>query len=88
MVTKEEITRVAKLMRIEITDHDEHIEKVEKMIKYFDILDQAGVEDEEIDMRKVSVEELRDDVHIPFDDELLQYIKRYKEKYVRAPKMI
>ena len=36
MVSKEEIERVAKLMRIEIDDHVVHVDRVQKMIEYFD----------------------------------------------------
>ena len=44
MVTEEEIEKVAKLMKIEVDDHKEYVDKVHAMIDYFDILDQAGVE--------------------------------------------
>ena len=43
MVTEEEIERVAKLMKIDVHDHKEYVEKVHEMIDYFDILDSAGV---------------------------------------------
>ena len=51
MVTEDEITNVAKLMKIEVEDHREYVEKVHAMIDYFDILDSAGVDDEEISMQ-------------------------------------
>jgi len=50
MVTVEEIEHVSKLMKIEVDDHSEYVDKVKKMISYFDILDSAGVESEEIVM--------------------------------------
>ena len=43
MVSKEEIEHVAKLMRIEIDDHVVHMDRVQKMIEYFDILDKSGI---------------------------------------------
>ena len=46
MVTEEEIETVAKLMRIDIDDHKEYVDKVHAMIDYFDILDSAGVDSE------------------------------------------
>ncbi len=67
MVTEEEIEHVAKLMRIEVDDHKEFVDKVHAMIDYFDILDSAGVEDEEISMQEISLSDLREDKHIPFD---------------------
>ena len=87
MVTEEEIEHVSKLMRIDIDDHKEYVEKVHNMINYFDILDSAGVESEEISMPVISISQLREDEHIPFNDKLLEKLNHYKGTYVRAPKM-
>ena len=87
MVTEEEIEKVSKLMRIDIDDHKEYVEKVHMMINFFDILDSAGVESEEISMSEIPLSKLRDDEHIPFDDKLIEKLNHYKGTYVRAPKM-
>jgi len=87
MVTEEEIETVAKLMRIDIDDHKEYVDKVHAMIDYFDILDSAGVESEEISMPEISISNLREDEHIPFDEKLIEKLNHYKGTYVRAPKM-
>ena len=87
MVTEEEIELVAKLMRIDVDDHKEFVDKVHVMIDYFDILDSAGVESEEISMPEISISNLRKDEHIPFNDELIEKLNHYKGTYVRAPKM-
>ena len=87
MVTEEEIEKVAKLMRIDVDDHREYVDKVHAMIDYFDILDSAGVEDEEISMPETSISNLREDKHIPFDQKLIEKLNHYKGTYVRAPKM-
>jgi aspartyl-tRNA(Asn)/glutamyl-tRNA(Gln) amidotransferase subunit C len=87
MVTEEEIEQVSKLMRIDIDNHKEYVEKVHMMIDYFDILDSAGVESEEISMPEISISKLREDEHIPFDDKLIEKLNHYKGTYVRAPKM-
>lgn len=87
MVTEEEIEHVSKLMRIDIDDHKEYVEKVHIMINYFDILDSAGVESEEISMPEISISNLRKDEYIPFDDKLIEKLNHYKGTYVRAPKM-
>jgi aspartyl-tRNA(Asn)/glutamyl-tRNA(Gln) amidotransferase subunit C len=87
MVTEEEIENVSKLMRIDIDDHKEYVEKVHMMIDYFDILDSAGVESEEISMPEISISKLRTDEYIPFDDKLIEKLNHYKGTYVRAPKM-
>ncbi|GBF24797.1 hypothetical protein MnTg01_01139 [archaeon MnTg01] len=88
MVSKEEIEHVAKLMRIEIDDHVVHIDRVQKMITYFDILDKANVESEELIVKDQTIDNLRDDEYIPYDDKLLKYLKNYKDSYIRAPKMV
>ncbi len=87
MVTEEEIERVSKLMRIEVDNHKEYVDKVHAMIDYFDILDSAGVEDEEISMQEISISDLREDKYIPFDEKLIDKLNNYKGTYVRAPKM-
>ena len=87
MVTEEEIAQVAKLMKIEIEDHSEHVEKVQKMLQYFDILDKANVESEKLENIGIEMDELRDDRYISYDKKLLKFLKIYKEKYVKAPKL-
>ena len=87
MVTVEEIENVSKLMKIEIDDHSEYLDKVKKMISYFDILDSAGVESEEISMPEISIESLRKDEFIPFEGKLIEKMNHYKGTYVHAPKM-
>lgn len=88
MVTEQEIEQVTKLMKIDVHDHKEFIDKVHAMIDYFDILDSAGVEDEEILMRDVPLSSIRKDEHIPYPDKLIEKLKHYKGTYVRAPKMV
>ncbi len=88
LVSKEEIERVAKLMRIEVDDHVVHIERVQKMIEYFDILEKAGVESEELIVQEQKFEDLREDKHIPYNEKLIDKLKNYKNSYVRAPKMV
>ena len=87
MVTIEEIDHVSKLMKIDVDDHSEYVDKVKKMISYFDILDSAGVESEEIVMPEISIESLRKDEFIPFEDKLIEKMNHYKGTYVHAPKM-
>lgn len=87
MVSREEIEHVAKLMRIEIDDPTVY-ERVDKMIGYFDILDSAGLESEEIDVREISITNLREDKYVPFDENLIEKLNHYKGTYVRAPKMV
>lgn len=87
MVSQKEIEHVAKLMRIELDDPTIY-QRIEKMIGYFDILDSAGVESEEIFFREISLANLREDKYIPFDEKLIEKLNHYKGTYVRAPKMV
>jgi len=88
MVSKEEIEHVAKLMRIEIDDHVVHIDRIQKMIAYFDILDKANVESEELVVREQTIYALREDKYNPYDGKLIENLKNYKGSYIRSPKLI
>ena len=74
-------------MKIELIDPSIY-ERVDKMLGYFDILDSAGVESEEITFREIPITNLREDKYIPFDEKLIEKLNHYKGTYVRAPKMI
>jgi aspartyl-tRNA(Asn)/glutamyl-tRNA(Gln) amidotransferase subunit C len=87
LVNEEEISEVAKLMKIDLEDHSTHIKRVQKMLEYFDILDSANVESEEITVQETDLDKLRDDKHIPYNKNLLKFLKSYQEKYIKAPKL-
>ncbi len=87
MVTKEDIEHIAKLMRIDIDNADEHFERIQKIMNYFDILDRADIESEEIPVQEVAISELREDAYVPFESKLITNLKNYKGTFVRAPKM-
>jgi len=87
MATEEEIEHVSKLMKIDIVDHKEYVDKVQTMIDYFDVLDSADVESEEISMQEIQISDLREDKYVPFNEKLIDKLNNYKGTYVRAPKM-
>ena len=87
LVNEEEISEVAKLMKIDLEDHSTHIKRVQKMLEYFDILDKANVESEEITVQETELDKLRNDKHIPFGKNLLKFLKSYQGKYIKAPKL-
>ena len=87
LVIEEEIAHVAKLMKIDLEDHSTHSKRVQKMLEYFDILDKANVESEEITVQETDLDKLRDDKYIPYDKNLLKFLNSYQEKYVKAPKL-
>ena len=87
LVNEEEISEVAKLMKIDLEDHSDHVKRVQKMLEYFDILDNANVESEEITVQETDLGKLRDDKYSQYDKNLLKFLKSYQEKYVKAPKL-
>lgn len=87
MVTKEDIEHIAKLMRIDIDNTDQYFEQIQDILNYFDMLDAADTESEEISVHEVSINNLREDKHVPFESKLIDQLKNYKGRYVRAPKM-
>jgi aspartyl-tRNA(Asn)/glutamyl-tRNA(Gln) amidotransferase subunit C len=87
LIDENEIIRVAKLMKIDLEDHDEHVSRVKKMLEYFDILDKIDLSSEEITSQQKSLDELRKDEFIPNDKKLIESLKNFREYYIRAPKM-
>jgi len=67
--------------------HKEYVDKVQTMIDYFDVLDSADVESEEISMQEIPISNLREDKYVPFSEKLIDKLNNYKGTYVRAPKM-
>ena len=74
-------------MKINLEDHGDHIKRVQKMLEYFNILDNANVESEEIIVQEIDLDKLRDDKYNPYDKNLLKFLKSYQGKYVKAPKL-
>ena len=87
MVTKEDIEHIAKLMRIDVENSDEYFERLNKILGYFDILDKADIDGEDIPVQQVAIEDLREDKYVGFSDNLIEQLKNYKGSYIRAPKM-
>jgi ribosomal protein L13E len=50
-------------------------------------LDEANVESEKLEYVGIEMDELRDDRYTPYDKKLLKFLKTYKEKYIKAPKL-
>jgi aspartyl-tRNA(Asn)/glutamyl-tRNA(Gln) amidotransferase subunit C len=88
MVKREEIVHAANLIKIDLEDHTNYIEQIEKILNYFDILDQASAESESFVIQETTLDKLRDDKHVPYDEKLILQLKNYKGTFVKAPKMI
>lgn len=87
MITVEDIQRVAKLMRMDIDNVEQYLVQTQKILHYFDSLDKANTESEEMITQETAINDLREDQYIPFDEKLIERVKSYKGRYVRAPKM-
>ena len=88
MVKREEIVHAANLIKIDLKDHEKYIEQVEKILNYFDILDKARAESEIVIREEISLDKLRDDKYVPYDEKLITQLKNYKGSFVKAPKVI
>ena len=88
MVKREEIVHAANLIKIDLKDHEKYIDQVEKILNYFEILDNASAESETFVTQELLLDKLREDKHIPYDEKLISKLKNYKGSFVKSPKMI
>ena len=88
MVKREEIAHAADLIKIDLKEHEKYFKQVEKILSYFDILDKASIESEDLVTQELPIEKLREDRYIPYDEKLIEKLKNYKGTFIKAPKMI
>lgn len=91
MIGRKEIEHLSKLAKVEINDPEKHIEKVEKLLNYFDRLDKVEFNSEKTLRKEVEMDELREDKYVPYDskgNKLIEKLKKDQNNYIRAPKMI
>lgn len=87
MVTEDEIKNIAKFMNIEMDDYSAHVDKVKKMIEYFEVLDNARTSEYELILQEQQFENLREDKYIQYKEKLIDKLKNYKGTYFRAPNL-
>lgn len=87
MVTEDEVKHVANIMNIEIDDLSAHVDKVKKMIEYFQVLDNVEIDEYELILQEQQFENLREDKHIQYKVKLIDKLKNYKGIYFRAPNL-
>lgn len=73
------------MMRLDISDKDDYTKKVKSMLEYFDVLDSAGIQDEEILIQHISISQLRADEHIPHGN--IQCKNQNKRGHLRVPRL-
>lgn len=88
MVDKKEIEHLSDLVKIEIKDPQKYILQVEQILNYFERLDKVEVTTEDLLRQELSLDDLREDKFVPYDDNLIEKLKKTKENFVRAPKMV
>jgi len=88
MVKRQEIERLGDLIKIEIKNPEKYVKQVEQIINYFERLDKLEITSDKILTQELTLEKLRDDKYIPFDEKLVEKLKHTKENFVKAPKMI
>ncbi len=88
MVDRKEIEHLSDLIKIEIKDLQKYIAQVEQILNYFERLDKVEITTEDLLRQELTLEHLRDDKFVPYEDNLIENLKKTKENFVRAPKMI
>lgn len=88
MVDKKEIEHLSDLVKIEIKDTQKYILQVEQILSYFERLDKVEITTEDLLRQELTLDDLRDDKFVPYDDNLIEKLKNTKDKFVRAPKMV
>lgn len=91
MVDRKEIEHLGDLVKIELHDTEKYIAQVDQILNYFDSLDKVECDSEATLRKETSYEDLREDRHEPFlidGISLINKLKRDKNNFVRAPKMI
>ena len=87
MVKKEEIEQLSHLIKIEIKDPQKYIKQVEQIITYFDTLDKVTINSDEILTQELTLQKLREDKYIPYEENLAEKLKHTNEKFIKAPKI-
>lgn len=91
MITKDQLKRLSKLSKIELTENEfeTYTEQIEKIIKYLDKLDEISFKEDElsssISLTKLS--DLREDNIIEPSIKIERVSKHLKDKFVKGPVM-
>jgi len=88
MVDKKEIDHLSDLIKIEIKDPQKYILQVEQILNYFERLDKVDITTEDLLRQELTLDDLREDKFVPYEDNLIEKLKKTRENFVRAAKMI
>lgn len=87
MVDRKEIEHLSDLIRIEIKDPQKYIIQVEQILNYFERLDKVEITMEDLLKQELTLDKLREDKFLPYEENIIENLKKTKENFVRAPKM-
>ena len=88
MVDRKEIEHLSNLIKIDISNPQKYITQVEKILNYFELLDKVEIKTDDLLRQELTLDKLREDKFVPFEDNLIENLKKAKENFVRAPKMV
>jgi aspartyl/glutamyl-tRNA(Asn/Gln) amidotransferase C subunit len=88
MEDRKEIEHLSDLIKIEIKDPQKYITQVKQILNYFERLDKVEIAIEDLLRQESSLDKLREDKFVPYEDNLIENLKKTKENFVRAPKMV
>lgn len=88
MVKREEIKHLGDLIKIELKNPEKYVKQVEQIINYFESLDKLEISSDKILTQELTLDKLREDKYIPYDEKIIEKLKHTKENFVKAPKMI
>ena len=88
MANKKEIEHLSDLVKIEIKDPQKYILQVEQILNYFERLDKIEISTEDLLRQELIFDKLREDKFVPYEEKMIDNLKKTKENFVRAPKMV
>ncbi len=88
MVDKKEIEHLADLVKVNLNEPEKYIKQVEQILNYFDRLDKVEFQSDETLGIQITTEDLRDDIHRPYEYSLIEHLKKDQNNFIRAPKMV
>lgn len=87
MIKREEIERLGNLIKIDLKNPEKYIKQVEQVLNYFESLDKVSTDIDIMLSQELTLEKLREDKYIPYEEKLIGRLKNSKDDFVKAPKM-
>ncbi|MGI0066403.1 MAG: Asp-tRNA(Asn)/Glu-tRNA(Gln) amidotransferase subunit GatC [Nitrosotalea sp.] len=85
---RKEIEHLADLVKVDLSEPEKYIKQVEQILNYFDRLDKVEFHSDDTLGIQITTDDLRDDIHEPYGDSLIEHLKKDQNNFIRAPKMV